>query len=404
MKLVRNLFDREKLILLVLTATQFTHIVDFMIMMPLGPQLIRIFGISPQQFSLLVASYTFSAGISGLVGAFIIDRFDRKNVLLVAYIGLTIGTLACGLSPNYHSLMAARIFAGAFGGILSALVLSIVSDIIPIERRASAMGMVMTAFSIASVLGVPIGLWIANQLNWNAPFLFLSAITSIVTLLIIKTVPSIRAHIQDKQTRPSAISNIRSIITDKNAVKALVMMSLLVFGQFSIIPFISPYMVYNVGFSEDQLPLIYLCGGASTIFTLPLIGRWADKHGHLKVFVWAVLLSAFPILSITDLGSAPLWVALLVTTLFMVMIGGRMIPATTMITTALEPKKRGSFMSINSCVQQFSSSLASVLGGFILVKTENGSLLHYNWIGYFALIATFISLFLARKLKSVSEF
>jgi predicted MFS family arabinose efflux permease len=391
---------KEKLILFVLAAAQFTHIVDFMIMMPLGPQLMRIFKISPQEFSLIVASYTFSAGICGFFGAFIIDRFDRKTAFAIAYIGFTLGTLACGLANSYQFLLAARILAGAFGGILGALVLSIVSDIIPIERRASAMGIVMTAFSAASVLGVPIGLWLATKFTWNAPFLFLAGFTTIITASIFKIIPSLTAHLQSKATRPTPLMVITNITNDKNALRALLMMSLLIFGQFSIIPFLSPYMVYNVGFQESELPFIYLCGGIGTIFTLPLIGKLADKYGRLKIFGYAIFLSAIPILTITNMVQMPVYYALIITTLFMILVGGRIVPATTMVTATVHPKNRGSFMSINSSIQQLSSGTASFCAGLVIVKNANGSLSHYNWIGFFALTASFISLYVAQKLKS----
>jgi predicted MFS family arabinose efflux permease len=391
---------KEKLILFVLAAAQFTHIVDFMIMMPLGPQLMRIFRINPQQFSLLVASYTFSAGIFGFLGAFVIDRFDRKTAFVFTYIGFTLGTLACGLAPNYFFLLIARILTGAFGGILGALVLSIISDIISAERRASAMGIVMTAFSVASVLGVPLGLFIANQFSWNAPFLFLAAFTTLITVSVFKVIPSLKGHLQSKQNRPKPMEVITNVTHDKNALRALLMMILLIFGQFSIIPFLSPYMVYNVGFRESQLPFIYLCGGIGTIFTLPLIGKLADKHGRLRIFGYAVLLSAAPVLIITNMGHIPVYAALIVTTFFMIFIGGRMVPATTMVTSTVHPQNRGSFMSINSSVQQLSSSIASFASGMVIVKNAGGSLSHYNWIGFFAVAASFLSLYVAQKLKN----
>lgn len=391
---------KEKLILFVLAAAQFTHIVDFMIMMPLGPQLMRIFKISPQEFSLIVASYTLSAGIFGFLGAFIIDRFDRKTAFTVAYIGFTLGTLACGLAHTYPFLLAARILAGAFGGVLGALVLSIISDIIPMERRAAAMGIVMTAFSAASVLGVPLGLWLANLFTWNAPFLFLAGFTTLITASIYKIIPSIKGHMQSKADRPTPRMVITNVTHNNNALRALLMMSLLIFGQFSIIPFLSPYMVYNVGFRESQLPFIYLCGGIGTIFTLPLIGKLADKHGRLKVFGFAIFISAIPILVITNLAPMPVHYALIITTLFMILVGGRIVPATTMVTATVHPKNRGSFMSINSSVQQLSSGIASFFAGLVIVKNADGSLSHYNWIGFFALAASFLSLYVAQKLRS----
>jgi predicted MFS family arabinose efflux permease len=393
---------KERPLLLVLAALQFTHIVDFMIMMPLGPQLMRLFDISPRQFSFLVSAYTFSAGIFGFLSAFIIDRFDRKKALQFVYLGFTLGTLACALSPGYGVLLLSRIFTGAFGGIISALILSIIGDLIPNERRATAMGFVMTAFSLASVLGVPLGLYLANVFSWHAPFLFLVVLCLIISIFIHRIVPNVNAHINKTAERPSPFAVFASIIKNRSLRNALAMMVMLMMGQFSLIPFLSPYMVSNVGFTEAQLPLIYLLGGITTIFTLPWIGRMADKHGRIKVFTYGIVTASVPILIITHMPPVHVAIALTVTTLFMVTIGGRTVPAQAMATSAIQSAQRGSFMSINSSVQQLSSGMASFIAGLIVIKQEDGTLMHYNWIGYIALAAGILALFFARRIKSVS--
>lgn len=392
---------KERLLLFTLAAIQFTHIMDFMIMMPLGPQLMRLFHITPQQFGFLVASYTFSAGIFGFFGAFIIDKFDRKTALITAYFGFILGTLACAVSPTYHFLMIARILTGAFGGFLGSLILSIVGDSIPEERRASAMGVVMTSFALASVFGVPFGLYMANQFSWHAPFYFLVLAGGFITILIGLFIPSMTQHVQAKGVKRSPFEVITNIIKDNNQLRGLLLMVLLIMGQFTIIPFLSPYMVSNVGFTEGQLPYIYLLGGLFSIFTLPLIGKMADKYGKSRVFIIFILISFIPLFLITNMPRMAIPFVLIVTTAFFICMGGRIIPATAMVTSTVKPQSRGGFMSINSSIQQFASGFASFISGAIITKSAAGELLNYQYVGYIAIACSLTCIFLARKIKVV---
>lgn len=392
----------EKTVLFTLAAIQFTHIMDFMIVMPLGPQLMRIFYITPQQFGFIVASYTIAAGIFGFAAAFFIDRFDRRKALLVCYSGFAIGTIACALSPGYEMLLLARMATGAFGGIIGTLVLSIIGDLIPFERRASAMGMVMMAFSLASVFGVPFGLFLSNQFNWHAPFLLLGGLGGVILFFIYRNIPSITSHIQHASVRQNPLVMVKEIVSDSNHLVALSVMLFLMLGQFTVIPYISPYMVSNVGFSESQLPYIYLAGGLASMISMPLIGKLADKYGKLRIFTIFIFASLIPIYLITNMQMVSLPVALAVTTLFFIVMGGRSIPATTMISAAVEPKNRGSFMSLNTAVQQLSAGLASFIGGLIMVKSSNGTMENYEIIGYIAIVSSMFCLFAARSIKTRS--
>lgn len=275
---------KEKLLLFVLACVQFTHIVDFMIIMPLGDTLMKAFSIQPHQFSYIVSSYTFSAGTVGLISALFIDKFDRKTMLNYCYLGFVVGTLACALAPSYHFLLAARIFTGAFGGVLGALILSIIGDVIPLERRATAMGVVMAAFSAAAVFGVPFGYVLANKFNWHAPFYFLSLLGIIIFFLIYYLIPPLNIHLSKGKEVQNPFKVIGAIFQNSNQVTALFFMMLLMFGQFTIIPFIAPYMERNVGFEKDQITYIYLAGGLCTLVSSPLIGKFADKYGRFKIF------------------------------------------------------------------------------------------------------------------------
>lgn len=392
---------QEKLLLFVLGCINFTHIVDFMIMMPMGPQLMRYFNLNPQQFSFLVSAYSLSAGISGFLAAFVVDRFDRKKVVLFGYIGFVIGTLACGLAPTYGLLVVARTVAGLFGGLLGAQILSIVSDAFSYDRRAQAMSFVMAAFSVASVVGVPLGLFLATEVSWNAPFLAVGGLGFIVIGLVVRYVPRIDAHVQHRDNRPHPIQAITAVLQNPNQLKALSLTTLLMLGHFSTIPFLSPALVSNAGFSENQLYLIYLVGGALTIFSAPLVGKLADRKGKLPVFTVFAILSLLPILLITQMGPSSMAYVLFVSGIFFIFTNGRMIPTQAMVSSVVLPQQRGSFMSFNSSVQLLAQSAATYGAGLIVQKAPNGQLLHYDWVGYAAITIIFLSIFIARTLKAV---
>jgi predicted MFS family arabinose efflux permease len=391
---------KEKPVLLLLAAAQFCNIVDFMIMMPLGHQMMRIFSISAQQFSFLVSSYTLSAGISGFVMVFFADKFDRKKLLTTMFFGFTLGTLACALSPTYEILLLSRIITGVFGGVIGSIVLAIVSDLVPVSRRGHAMGIINTAFSTASVVGVPLGLFLASLLSWHAPFLLIVAIAMPVLFLLHKKIPSLKSHIQSEKVKPLDV--LKVIWQNSNQRSALLFVCVLMFAHFSIIPFLSPSMVANVGFTEQELTWIYFLGGGVSIITGPWIGRLADRLGKQKVFTIGATLALIPCFLITHLGPTPLPLALLVTTFFFIASGGRIIPAFAITSATVEPKNRGSFMSLQSSLQQISLGLASAIAGLIVVKdSQSGTLLNYPIVGYISIGAGILSLFLVRRIRIV---
>ena len=382
---MRVAFDRsEKVLLFTLAFIQFSHIVDFVIMMPLGPQLMRIFSINPSQFGLLVSAYTFAAGVSGLLSAFLVDRFDRKSTLLFFYVGFCLSTLACALSPTYEVLMFARLATGCFGGVLGSTVFAIVGDAIHPSRRGTALGIVMVSFSVASIFGVPFSLYLANYFGWHAPFLFLALISFLLVFVIIKLIPSMTGHMQG--LRESALQLIIRVSTSRNQMLALAFLVLLVFGQFSIIPFLSPSFVSNAGLSESQLPLVYFLGGLASIFSSPLIGRFSDTLGKRKIFVGSAILSLVPIYLITRLEVTPIALVLLLSTSFFICMGGRIIPAMAMITSTVKPDYRGSFMSIMSSAQNLAAAGAAFVAGQIVEKNTSGQILHYSTVGVIAVI------------------
>jgi multidrug resistance protein len=393
---------QEKLLLWTLSAINFIHIIDFMILMPLGPQLMRIFDISPREFGLLVSSYTFSAGISSFFGAFFLDRFDRKKILLGIYVGFAIATLGCALSPNYSVLLLARVLSGLFGGLTSALILAIIGDVIPDSRRGRAMGLVMAAFSVASVLGVPMGLFLASLSDWHMPFYILTGLSLLSLGMIIRFIPNITEHLKNDIIRPNPMVVIRRVTSNANQMRAITLSVMMMFGQFMIIPFLSPYMVTNVGFTEMEISYVYMAGGAFTIFTSPWVGRLSDKYGKFRIFTIFMFLNVIPIAIITNLGITPIPFVLMVSTLFFVTSNGLYVPAAAIITGTSKPENRGSFLSFNSAIQQLATGFASLIAGIIIGESATGELINYNVVGYIAILFSLLCIPLAQRIKIVS--
>jgi multidrug resistance protein len=384
-------------ILLLLALINFTNILDFMVMMPLGPQLKRTFDLGPSEWSLLIASYALSAFVSGVAAIFFIDKFDRKKFLLITYVFFIFGTFLCAIAKSYEALLFGRIIAGIFGGTIASIVLAIVGDTTPPEKRATAMGIVMAGFSAAAALGVPFGIYFGTIYNWHMPFYAIVVLGVITTAMIYFIIPNITSHIAIGG-KISGWTNIKKSFADKNQLIALLFMVVILFGQFSIIPFLSPYMVANVGFTENDLLYIYLFGGVVSIFSSAIIGKLSDKFGKLRVFTILLFLSLIPIVIVTNLGQTPLGIVLFVTTLFFIFAGGRMIPATAIVLSTAPPQSRGAFMSIRSAVQQLGAGVAGLIAGLIVVENPDGTYSNYQYVGYIAVAMSLLSLWLIKKI------
>ena len=389
---------RELWLLLTLAGIQFTHILDFMIMMPLGPQFTKIFSITDAQFGLLVSAYTFAAGASGLLAATYLDKFDRKKLLLTLYVLFGLATLACGLAPTYHSLMAARVLAGVFGGVLSALSQTIVADVIPFERRGRAMGIVMTSFSVATVAGVPIGLFLAAHFSWHAPFFGIAAMVGLLAIGASLTLPRLRDHLT-VAGQSSAMGNIRRVLTDSNHLKAFAFSGLVMSAGFTVIPFITIYLQTNVGWRVDQVPYVYLCGGLVTLVTARWIGVLTDRKGKVVMFRLMALLVVVPMVLTTMTAGLPVWAVLIVSTSFFACMSGRMIPGMAIVTSAANPALRGTFMALNSAVQFAAMGLAAFTGGHIISRDANNLVQNYWMAAVVGATASLAAVFMAGQLK-----
>ena len=387
----------ERLLLLTLAAVQFTHIMDFMIMMPLGPQFMRAFAITPTEFGFLVSSYLFSAGVLGFAAGFFMDKFDRKRALLFFYSGFIIGTLCCALAPNYGTLLLARIVAGGFGGVAGSVVMAIVGDVIPYERRGHGMGVIMTAFSLASIIGLPVGLVLTDQFSWHAPFLLLVGLGSATLVVAWRTLPSLPAH--SHADDHEAWDQMRSILTHPNHLWAFALMAVLSAQSALIYPFLTPSMVTNAALPESAMSLIYIFGGGATLITAPYFGKMADRLGKLPVFTWLVLISVVPTLIIANIVPMPVWLILLVTTSYMIFTSGRFVPAMAMITASVEPRFRGGFMSVNSAVQNIAGGLASFVVALLVSSDAQGRIVGFARAGWLSVVMVAASVYLIRHLQ-----
>jgi DHA1 family inner membrane transport protein len=390
---------QEWVVLLVLAAVQFTAIVDFVVVMPLGPELMKALKIGPWEYGLIVESYTFAAGIAGLVASALIDRFSRRTAFLTLFAGFLIGTLCCALAPNYQLLIVARAVTGFFGGILGGMAMAIVGDVFPEERRGRATGALMSAFALASTFGVPFGLFLGQNFGWHVPFLALVALGIPVFIVGAFTLPELRGHLTAKKVHP-----MRSLLTtfrSANNWRAFALMGALMMGGFAVIPFINPYLVNNVGVPKGYLLLVYFFGGVLTLLISPLVGWLADRYGKLLMFRIIAPLSALMLIVVTTLPTVPPLLAVLIVSGLIVTNSGRMIAAMAMITGTVPPQQRGAFLSANASIQHIASGVGTMLASAVIVEATDGKLQRFGTVGFIACGITLLSIWLAGQIQTV---
>ncbi|MES2261902.1 MAG: MFS transporter [Pseudomonadota bacterium] len=376
---------RERLILWLLALIQFTVIMDFMVMMPLAPQLMQSFSIAPSAVSGAVSVYAWCAGLSGLLAMTYIDRFDRKRLLLTMFALFTLSNLACGLAPNFHVLVLSRAFAGLTGGVLGAIGMAIISDLIPPQRRGAATGIVMTSFSLAAVAGVPVGVMLGAHFGWQSAFYLLVGLSVAVWCVALRVLPSLTLHMGKRPLPLSAIlPELGAMFRVPGHLKAFVLSGVNMMTGMLIIPFMSPVLVANHGVKPADITWIYLAGGAVTLFTARVIGGWADRAGPQRVYRCLAVFSVLPLLLITHLPQLPLYALILIFPSFMMAISGRNVPLQALMTTVPEPARRGAFLSANSAVQQLGTGLGALLGGLSLSTDSAGHISGYGANGWAA--------------------
>ena len=380
---------------------QLANILDFVVLMPLGPRLQTELHLTARQFAQLVSAYTFSAGISGFLAAFFIDRFDRKAALLFLLAGFTMGTGWCAIANGFSGLMLARIVAGAFGGVMGSLVTAIVADVMPPQDRGKAMGFLGAAFPVASVLGLPLALWLVGWQGWQAPFFWLVGLATIAWLLAAFFVPSMKGHRIRGQRAELPVAVIKRTFTNGAMLLGLGLMGAQVLGHFTLVPLLSTYLINNVGFIETQLSLVYIVGGLLQVFVNPLAGFLADKYGKAAIYMIFCATSVLPIVLLSHLGHVPLWQALSVTGMFFILSGTRFIPGMALLNDQVDAAHRGSYMGFVSCVQQVASGMASYIAGYLVVQGvgPKSPLEGFEYIGYFCLFFTAVAALFASRLR-----
>ncbi len=389
----------QKLAITLLAVTQFSVILDFMVISPLGDFLMKSMNLHPNQFGIAVSVYAFSAGISGLLTAGFADKFDRKKLLLFFYTGFITGTLLCGLSHSYYMLLAARLITGLFGGVIGSISLAIVTDLFAIEQRGRAMGFMQMGFSASQVLGIPIGLYLANLWGWQSAFLMVAGIAIVVAIIIMFKLQPVNKHLAVKHDR-SAFKHLWHTIEKRNYRIGFTATALLSIGGFMMMPFGSAFAINNLHVTPHQLPLLFMVSGMASLIIMPLVGRLSDKIDKYKLYVIASIYVMVVVVFYTNLSAQPLWFVMLFNVLLMAGIFSRMIPATALTTSIPDMQDRGAFMSINASLQQIAGGVAAAVAGSIVVqKTKYSPLEHYNTLGYLIVVISCITIVLLYRVS-----
>ncbi|MDQ2658731.1 MAG: MFS transporter [Bacteroidota bacterium] len=391
-------FSRYQIfIIAVLAILQFTIILDFMVLSPLGAILLKELDIQPQQFGWVVSAYAFSAGASGLLAAGFADRFDRKKLLLFFYVGFLVGTSMCAIAHNYHELLIARIVTGIFGGVIGSVTFAIVTDLFRLEMRGRVMGFVQMAFAASQVLGLPIGLWLANHYGWHSPFVMIVSFSIVVGIIILIYLKPVTGHLKIKSER-NPLQHLATVVSRPDYLQGFLATVLLATGGFMMMPFATAFSTNNAGISINDLPLMYTITGGCAIFFGPLIGKISDTVGKFKVFVAGSIVSMITVVYYSNLSISPFWLVTTVSVIMFAAISSRIISASALLTAVPSQQDRGAFMSVNSSVQQISGGIASAIAGLIVIQQPNGLLMHYDTVGYVVAGTGVVAIFLMHLL------
>jgi predicted MFS family arabinose efflux permease len=385
------------LVVAILALTQFTVVLDFMVMSPLGDLLMKDLQVKPYQFGIVVSSYALAAGLSGFLTAGFADRFDRKRLLIFFYSGFIIGTLFCGLAQSYEQLVMARIFTGIFGGVMSSISMAIVADLFSLQQRGRVMGFMQMGFGLSQILGIPISLYIASKSSWQMPFYMIVGLSILMLMAILLALKPVRAHL-DKKTDRSAFHHLLATVKNRNYRIGFMATAFMSLGGYFMMPWGSAFAVNNVGISQNELPFLFMVVGVSTFMIMPLIGILADKINKFQLFMAASLVMIASVLVYVHLGETTLLVLIIVNIFMMGGIMARMVPSQALTSSVPELHDRGAFMSINASLQQIAGGIAAIIGGKIVWQySPSAPLMNFDLLGYVVVGVIIINIYLTRR-------
>ena len=385
------------LVVAIIALTQFTVVLDFMVMSPLGDLLMKDLQVKPYQFGIVVSSYALAAGLSGFLTAGFADRFDRKRLLVFFYSGFIIGTLFCGLAKSYEQLVMARIFTGIFGGVMSSISMAIVADLFSLQQRGRVMGFMQMGFGLSQILGIPISLYIASKSSWQMPFYMIVGLSILMLMAILSALKPVRAHL-DKKTDRSAFHHLLATVKNRNYRIGFMATAFMSLGGYFMMPWGSAFAVNNVGLSQKELPLLFMVVGVATFMIMPLIGILADKINKFKLFMWASIVMIVAVLVYVQLGETSLFVLIVVNIFMMGGIMARMVPSQALTSSVPELHDRGAFMSINASLQQIAGGIAAIIGGKIVWQASpSAPLMNFDLLGFVVVGVILINIYLTRR-------
>lgn len=393
-------------VIAILGLMQFTIVLDFMVLNPLGEILLSTLKIQTHQFGMVVSAYAVSAGISGIIAAGFADKFDRKKMLMVFYTGFTLGTFLCAIANSYQFLLVARIVTGLFGGVIGAIGMAIIADLFKPEVRGRVMGFIQMAFALSQIVGIPLGWELANRFSWQAPFWMIGVLAVIMGIVMMMYMHPVTEHLSQK-TEKNAFRHLLHTVTNRQYFLAFSTTVLLATGGYMMMPFGSTFSRHNLGLAKSDITLLFAITGVFSFIAGPVIGRLSDKLGKTMIFYAATILTAIMVLIYTNLSITPLYIAAIVSALMFTGVIGRIIPAQAILTSLPSMQDRGAFMSVNSSIQQLSGGIASIVAGLIVYQTSSGVLLHYDILGYVVVgalaITSFMMYLLNRQIQAKQQ-
>jgi predicted MFS family arabinose efflux permease len=389
----------HKFVILLMALLQFTVVLDFMILSPLGDILMKSLNISTAQFGSVVSAYAISACISGFLAAGFADKFDRKKLLLFFYTGFILGTLMCGLAHSFVSLFIARIVAGIFGGVISSISMAIITDVFNITQRGKVMGFVQMSFAGSQILGVPLGLFLADVFNWNAAFYMVVILCIIVGALALRLKP-LNAHLELQKN--NAILHLWNTIKRRDYRIGFFAIALLSMGGFMLMPFTSAFLVNNVGISQSQLPVIFFLTGIASIAIMPIIGKLSDRYSKFLLFTIGTIVASIMIVIYTNMSPLPVWQVAIINVILFMGIMSRMVPATALNSAMPDAADRGAYMSVSSSLQQLAGGIASIFAGLVVVqKTKTSPIENFDTLGYVMVALLLVCLYLVFRVARI---